>query len=177
MLYENTTFTWKQTHGKKSQKHWYFLCFMLCSCWTLSVKCLPSGPPSSPKVHCWCSSYPNMTLCSWPEPPHFPPGGYIATYRYIKTNWRLLVNPNPFVTEELMFMCVNVFVSERHRDSVAQQCDLIQPGSPSPFLTSASSSSSERVTVLFFSFAADTLFCITSWREVFQNSLNLIDWF
>lgn len=37
MLYENTTFTWEQTHEKKSQKHWYFLCFMLCSCWTLSV--------------------------------------------------------------------------------------------------------------------------------------------
>ncbi|XP_041809753.1 interleukin-27 subunit beta [Chelmon rostratus] len=71
--------------------------------------------PSIPEVRCWCASYPNVTLCSWPEPSHAPPTHYVATY------------------------------SERQRQPVTNECHLIQPGSSSSFLTSSSSSSSERV--------------------------------
>ncbi|XP_044023254.1 interleukin-27 subunit beta [Siniperca chuatsi] len=70
---------------------------------------------ATPIVHCWCASYPNVTICSWPEPSHSPPTHYIATY------------------------------SERHRQPVTKQCHLIQPGSSSSSLISASSSSSERL--------------------------------
>lgn len=40
-----------------------------------------SDPPPTPMVHCWCANYPNVTLCSWPEPSVSPPTHYIATYR------------------------------------------------------------------------------------------------
>lgn len=46
-------------------------------------------------------------------------------------------------------MCVNVFASERHRQSVTKHCHLIQPGSSSSDVISASSSSSDRVPALF----------------------------
>ncbi|CAK6966984.1 interleukin-27 subunit beta [Scomber scombrus] len=69
------------------------------------------NPPYTPRVHCWCASYPNQSLCSWPEPPHSPPKHYIATY------------------------------SERHRQLDTKHCQLIQPGSSSSALISASSSS------------------------------------
>nr|XP_046269192.1 interleukin-27 subunit beta isoform X2 [Scatophagus argus] len=76
-----------------------------------------SGPPSPPppiaNVHCWCASYPNLTICSWPELSHSPPTHYIATYR------------------------------ERHRQLDTKQCHLIQPGSSSSFPTAASLSSSQ----------------------------------
>ncbi|XP_049451829.1 interleukin-27 subunit beta isoform X1 [Epinephelus fuscoguttatus] len=81
----------------------------------LRVTATSGTPPSTPRVHCWCSSYPNMTLCSWPEPSISPPTHYIATY------------------------------SERHRPLDTKQCQLIQPGSSSSDLTSTSSSSSERL--------------------------------
>ncbi|XP_068195102.1 interleukin-27 subunit beta isoform X1 [Antennarius striatus] len=69
-------------------------------------------PPWTPEVRCWCASYPNVTLCSWAEPPHGPPTRYIATY------------------------------SERRAHPAARQCRLIPPGSSSSILTSLSSSSS-----------------------------------
>ncbi len=53
-------------------------------------------------------------------------------------------------------MCVNVFVSERQRQTETKECHLIPPSS-SP-LISALSSSSERVSALF-TFAADRLYC------------------
>uniref|UniRef100_A0A665U9X2 Fibronectin type-III domain-containing protein n=1 Tax=Echeneis naucrates TaxID=173247 RepID=A0A665U9X2_ECHNA len=56
---------------------------------------LDSAP--TPAVHCWCATYPNVTLCSWPEPPQSPPTHYVATY------------------------------SERHNQSVTKQCHLIPP--------------------------------------------------
>ncbi|XP_073340292.1 interleukin-27 subunit beta [Pagrus major] len=71
--------------------------------------------PSPPKVHCWCASYPNLTVCSWPEPSRSPPSRYIASY------------------------------SERHRQTDIKQCQLIQPGSSASFLIPASSSSSEQL--------------------------------
>ncbi|XP_070699033.1 interleukin-27 subunit beta-like [Pempheris klunzingeri] len=73
------------------------------------------NPPSPPTVHCWCPSYPNKTLCSWLEPSHSSPTHYVAT------------------------------CSERHRQSITEQCHLIQPGSLSTALVSASPSSSERL--------------------------------
>uniref|UniRef100_A0A8C6TV29 Fibronectin type-III domain-containing protein n=1 Tax=Neogobius melanostomus TaxID=47308 RepID=A0A8C6TV29_9GOBI len=39
---------------------------------------------STPEVHCWCSSFPHQTLCSWTDPPQAAPTHYIATYRYRK---------------------------------------------------------------------------------------------
>lgn len=42
-------------------------------------------------------------------------------------------------------MCVNVFASERHRQSVTKHCHLIQPGSSTSDLISASSSSSDQL--------------------------------
>ncbi|XP_035024270.2 interleukin-27 subunit beta [Hippoglossus stenolepis] len=73
-------------------------------------------PPPVPRVHCWCSSYPNVTLCSWPEPSHCPPTHYVATY------------------------------SERHGQPITEQCHLIPPShnSSSPTSSSSSSSSSEQ---------------------------------
>ncbi|XP_004540350.1 interleukin-27 subunit beta [Maylandia zebra] len=59
------------------------------------------NPLSAPKVHCWCSSYPNATLCTWPKPPHFPTTHYIATY------------------------------SERHNQASTKECHLLPPGSSS----------------------------------------------
>lgn len=53
-------------------------------------------------------------------------------------------------------MCVNVFVSERHRQTVTEPCHLIPPSSSA--LISASSSSSEQVPALF-TLAADRLQC------------------
>ncbi|XP_056248728.1 interleukin-27 subunit beta isoform X1 [Seriola aureovittata] len=67
---------------------------------------------STPTVYCWCASYPNMTLCSWPEPANSPATHYIATY------------------------------SERHSQSDIKQCNLIPPSSSSPPLNSPSSSPS-----------------------------------
>ncbi|XP_010793325.1 interleukin-27 subunit beta isoform X1 [Notothenia coriiceps] len=75
----------------------------------------PGNSPSIPTVRCRCASYPNVTLCSWPEPPHHPPTHYVATY------------------------------SERHSQSVTKHCHLIQPGSSSSDVISASSSSSDRL--------------------------------
>ncbi|XP_069391478.1 interleukin-27 subunit beta isoform X3 [Paralichthys olivaceus] len=54
-------------------------------------------PPPVPRVHCWCSSFPNVTLCSWPEPSHLPQTHYIATY------------------------------SERHEPPITNNCHLIPP--------------------------------------------------
>lgn len=54
-----------------------------------------------PKVHCWCASYPNRTLCSWPDSLHALPTHYIATY------------------------------SERLRQSVNKPCHIIPPGQSS----------------------------------------------
>ncbi|XP_050934156.1 LOW QUALITY PROTEIN: interleukin-27 subunit beta [Lates calcarifer] len=69
-----------------------------------------SGNPSSiPMVHCWCASYPNLTLCSWPEPALSPPTHYIATY------------------------------SERHNQLATRQCHLTPPNSSSLALNSSSS--------------------------------------
>lgn len=68
-------------------------------------------PPSTPKVHCWCPSYPNVTLCSWPEPLRSHPVQYLATY------------------------------SERHSNADAKMCHLIPPDSSSSALTAAPSSS------------------------------------
>lgn len=68
--------------------------------------------PSIPTVHCWCSSYPNVTLCTWPKPSHSPPTHYIATY------------------------------SERHREESTQHCHLTPPDSSSSASISASSSTS-----------------------------------
>ncbi|KAM9341544.1 interleukin-27 subunit beta [Symphorus nematophorus] len=81
----------------------------------LRVTSTSGNPPATPKVHCWCPSYPNVTLCSWPEPSETPPTHFIATY------------------------------SERHGQHIIKQCDLIPPGSSSSSLIPASSSSSERV--------------------------------
>ncbi|XP_054652783.1 interleukin-27 subunit beta [Dunckerocampus dactyliophorus] len=80
-------------------------------CWTLLVAVAASqttsssgrDPPVNPTVRCWCASYPNMTFCSWPEPPHSPsqPVRYVASY------------------------------TERHRPSVTKQCQLMSSNSSS----------------------------------------------
>ncbi|CAG5866624.1 unnamed protein product [Menidia menidia] len=72
---------------------------------------LQPDPPSTPSVHCWCSSYPNLTFCSWPEPSPSPPTHYIATY------------------------------SERHSQADPKHCHLIPPGSLSAHTAGLSSSS------------------------------------
>lgn len=46
--------------------------------------------------------------------------------------------------------CLIVFISERRRQTVTQQCHLIPPGSPSAFLGSALSSLTERVPLSFY---------------------------
>ncbi|XP_056282504.1 interleukin-27 subunit beta [Pseudoliparis swirei] len=74
-----------------------------------------SDPPSTPSVGCWCASYPNVTLCSWPEAAGSPPTRYVATY------------------------------SERRRQLVTKPCRLIRPGSASSDLTPAPTASSQRV--------------------------------
>ncbi|KAI3367566.1 hypothetical protein L3Q82_026421, partial [Scortum barcoo] len=66
------------------------------------------SPPSIPEVRCWCPCYPNVTLCSWPEPTHSARIHYIATY------------------------------SERHRPTVIQQCHLISPSSSSALISRSS---------------------------------------
>ncbi|XP_031703923.1 interleukin-27 subunit beta [Anarrhichthys ocellatus] len=81
----------------------------------LRVTATSGDPPSTPIVHCWCASYPNVTFCSWPEASRSPPTHYVASY------------------------------SERHRQLVTKPCQLIQPGSASSDLISASSPSSERL--------------------------------
>ncbi|XP_008397518.1 interleukin-27 subunit beta [Poecilia reticulata] len=68
-------------------------------------------PPSTPKVHCWCSSYPNVTFCSWPEPLPSHPTQYIATY------------------------------SERDSNADPKTCHLVPPGSSSSALTTEPPSS------------------------------------
>lgn len=72
----------------------------------------PRNPPPAPRVHCWCASYPNVTLCSWPEPSPSPPVHYVATY------------------------------SERHGQPDTKRCHLIPPSSSSSVSSSSSSSSS-----------------------------------
>ncbi|XP_071354930.1 interleukin-27 subunit beta isoform X2 [Trachinotus anak] len=79
------------------------------------LRATSGNPASTPAVHCWCASYPNVTLCSWPEPPHSPPTHYVATY------------------------------SERHNQSVTEPCHLIPPDSSSPALNSSSSVPSEQL--------------------------------
>ncbi|XP_004082542.1 interleukin-27 subunit beta isoform X1 [Oryzias latipes] len=59
-------------------------------------------PPSIPKVHCRCASYPNGTFCSWPQPAVSSPTHYIATYR------------------------------ERHRQSSTKICNITSSGSSTP---------------------------------------------
>ncbi|XP_029316732.1 interleukin-27 subunit beta [Cottoperca gobio] len=81
----------------------------------LRVTTTSGDPPSTLTMRCWCASYPNVTLCSWPEPSHSPPTHYVATY------------------------------SERLRQPVTKRCHLIQPNSSSSDLISASSSSSQRL--------------------------------
>ncbi|XP_026195766.1 interleukin-27 subunit beta [Anabas testudineus] len=72
------------------------------------------NPPSTPILNCWCASYPNVTLCSWPEPFDFPPTHYITTYR------------------------------ERHNASSTKECHLIPPSSsPSAQISEASSTSQQ----------------------------------
>ncbi|KAM4723436.1 interleukin-27 subunit beta [Anableps anableps] len=68
-------------------------------------------PPFTPSVHCWCSSYPNVTLCSWPESLCSHPTQYLATY------------------------------SERHSNADPKTCHLIPPGSLSSTVTTVPSSS------------------------------------
>uniref|UniRef100_A0A4W6E4T4 Fibronectin type-III domain-containing protein n=1 Tax=Lates calcarifer TaxID=8187 RepID=A0A4W6E4T4_LATCA len=42
-------------------------------------------------VHCWCASYPNLTLCSWPEPALSPPTHYILWHCHLP-NLKLLTD-------------------------------------------------------------------------------------
>ena len=72
-------FSWRITFKAtlKMHIHWRF-CSVITGC-----KFLLPDPPSAPSVHCWCPTYPNVTLCSWAEPPSSPPAHYIATYRYV----------------------------------------------------------------------------------------------
>ncbi|KAM3594028.1 uncharacterized protein V6R79_000809 [Siganus canaliculatus] len=100
----------------------------VCLALTL-LMCLPGGQTiellsatatsgdslAPPRVLCRCSSYPNVTYCSWPEPSVSPPTQYIASF------------------------------SERHRQSVVQQSHIIRPGASSSFQPSAPSPSAERV--------------------------------
>ncbi|XP_017273911.1 interleukin-27 subunit beta [Kryptolebias marmoratus] len=81
----------------------------------LKATATSGDPPSAPMVHCWCSSYPNVTRCSWPQPSGAAPTHYIATY------------------------------SERHRDESAKRCHLIPPGSSSAALTTGPSSASKQL--------------------------------
>ncbi|XP_015243312.1 PREDICTED: interleukin-27 subunit beta [Cyprinodon variegatus] len=67
--------------------------------------------PSFPAVRCRCFSYPFEILCSWPEPLRSQPTHYLATY------------------------------SERHINADIKVCQMIPPGSSSPVLTTAPSSS------------------------------------
>ncbi|XP_030574498.1 interleukin-27 subunit beta [Archocentrus centrarchus] len=73
------------------------------------------NPLSVPKVHCWCSTYPNVAHCTWPEPSHSPPTHYIATY------------------------------SERHNMTSTKECHLLPPSSSSSGLISTPSSTSEQL--------------------------------
>uniref|UniRef100_A0A8C3AM84 Epstein-Barr virus induced 3 n=1 Tax=Cyclopterus lumpus TaxID=8103 RepID=A0A8C3AM84_CYCLU len=75
----------------------------------------PSDPPPTPTVACWCASYPNVTLCSWPEPAGSPPTRYVATY------------------------------SERRTQLLTRPCRLIRPGSASSDLVPAPWASSQKL--------------------------------
>ncbi|XP_010738777.3 interleukin-27 subunit beta [Larimichthys crocea] len=67
----------------------------------LRAKATSGFSPATPKVHCWCAGYPNLTAqCSWPEPSHST-----SLIHYIAT------------------------CSERNRPTVTTQCQFIQPGS------------------------------------------------
>uniref|UniRef100_A0A3P8V562 Epstein-Barr virus induced 3 n=1 Tax=Cynoglossus semilaevis TaxID=244447 RepID=A0A3P8V562_CYNSE len=59
----------------------------------------PADAPIIPRVHCWCNSYPDTTLCSWPETSHEPHTHYITTYRerhgHPMTNNCLVIPPTP----------------------------------------------------------------------------------
>ncbi|XP_012709382.2 interleukin-27 subunit beta [Fundulus heteroclitus] len=76
------------------------------------LKATLRDPPVTPTVHCWCSSYPNVTLCSWPEPLDSHSTHYIATY------------------------------SERQSNTDMKMCHLIPPGSSSSALATVPPSSS-----------------------------------
>ncbi|XP_061159994.1 interleukin-27 subunit beta-like isoform X1 [Syngnathus typhle] len=67
-------------------------------------------PPVKLSVHCWCASYPNVTFCSWAEPPHSQPLRYIASY------------------------------SERRQPSISKHCHLTPPASSFSSSSSSSSS-------------------------------------
>uniref|UniRef100_A0A3Q2YHD2 Epstein-Barr virus induced 3 n=1 Tax=Hippocampus comes TaxID=109280 RepID=A0A3Q2YHD2_HIPCM len=47
-----------------------------------AVALMPEGAdlPTKPSAHCWCASYPNVTFCSWTEPPGSHPLDYIVSY-------------------------------------------------------------------------------------------------
>ncbi|XP_041827051.1 interleukin-27 subunit beta [Melanotaenia boesemani] len=77
----------------------------------LRARATSVGPPSTPSVRCLCSSYPNVTLCVWPEPTLSPPTHYIATY------------------------------SERQRQANTKHCHLIPPDDSSPLTARSSSAS------------------------------------
>uniref|UniRef100_A0A3P9JC72 Epstein-Barr virus induced 3 n=1 Tax=Oryzias latipes TaxID=8090 RepID=A0A3P9JC72_ORYLA len=88
-------------------------------------------PPSIPKVHCRCASYPNGTLCSWPQPAVSSPTHYIATYRYMKmfvTRQATFCNPN----FSFLFMWLLLFNSERHGQSTTKMCNITSSGSSTP---------------------------------------------
>ncbi|XP_028251634.1 interleukin-27 subunit beta [Parambassis ranga] len=78
----------------------------------LRASATSGNPPPTPTVHCRCASYPNMTLCSWLEPPHSAPTHYVATY------------------------------SERHRQESTKNCHLLSPASSWSDAISAPSSTS-----------------------------------
>ncbi|XP_028293565.1 interleukin-27 subunit beta [Gouania willdenowi] len=67
---------------------------------------------SAPAVLCRCSTYPNVTLCWWPEPPHSPPLHYVISY------------------------------SERHKPGSVNMCTPSPPSSSSSSSSSSLSSSS-----------------------------------
>ncbi|XP_029973031.1 interleukin-27 subunit beta [Salarias fasciatus] len=74
-----------------------------------------SGKPSVPAVHCRCAVYPNVTLCTWPQPPQPSPTHYVASY------------------------------SERDVRGSTVQLQVIPPGASPSALTSAPVSSSEQL--------------------------------
>uniref|UniRef100_A0A4W6E8I8 Fibronectin type-III domain-containing protein n=1 Tax=Lates calcarifer TaxID=8187 RepID=A0A4W6E8I8_LATCA len=62
----------------------------VCGTVTL-LMCVLGDPSSIPMVHCWCASYPNLTLCSWPEPALSPPTHYILWHCHLP-NLKLLTD-------------------------------------------------------------------------------------
>lgn len=88
-------------------------------------------PPSIPKVHCRCASYPNGTFCSWPQPAVSSPTHYIATYRYMKmfVTWQAtFFNPD----FSFLFLWLFLFNRERHRQSSTKICNITSSGSSTP---------------------------------------------